>query len=102
MSELTPISNAQAIDILLSDQAARATFDAESARFALLDRIIVARTDRGWSQAELASRLGWKRPAVSRLEAGNTDPRWSTIVAVLTAPDLPMSVGGTELTRTAS
>jgi predicted transcriptional regulator len=46
---------------------------------------VKARAERGWSQADLARELGLPRSAISRLEAGDTDPRLSTVVAVCSA-----------------
>ena len=91
------ISGEEAIDLLLEDVDAREAFDAESVKYEMLDQIIAARKGKGWSQADLAERLGWQRPAVSRFEAGETDPRWSTVAAVLSAVGLPFSVGGEDL-----
>lgn len=95
------ICHKDAMELLLRDSTARTAFDAEAARYELLDRMISARRARGWSQAELARVLGWKRPAISRLEAGDTDPRWSTVAAVLNALGLPVAVGGQDLDRIA-
>ena len=44
-----------------------------------------ARRRIGISQAELARRMNTSQPTVARLEAGGTDPRWSTIQRALQA-----------------
>jgi len=38
------------------------------------NRIRVLRAERGWSQAELAARLGVSRQTVNAIEAGRYDP----------------------------
>ncbi|MBI5162844.1 MAG: helix-turn-helix domain-containing protein [Magnetospirillum sp.] len=48
-------------------------------------QIRAARALLGWSQAELAQRAGVHKNALARLEAGRTDPRVSTMDAVIEA-----------------
>ena len=43
------------------------------------------RRRKGISQAELARRMNTSQPTVARLEAGGTDPRWSTVQRALQA-----------------
>ncbi len=43
-------------------------------RLAMKNRIRVLRTERGWSQAELAQRLGVSRQTVIAIEKGKYDP----------------------------
>lgn len=45
------------------------------------------RLSRGLSVEDVAARLDVQREWVERLEAGNTDPRWSTVIAALQAMD---------------
>jgi transcriptional regulator with XRE-family HTH domain len=51
----------------------------------LADLVHRARAYAGLSQAELAERLGTSQPAVSRWERGHDEPRWSTLVSLLSA-----------------
>ena len=46
------------------------------------DAIREAREARGWSQAELGSRLGFSQSRISKIERGAVDLRLSTLVAV--------------------
>jgi transcriptional regulator with XRE-family HTH domain len=48
-------------------------------RRAFAARMRAARAILGWSQVELASRIGLTQRAVHKLEQGNTEPRRSTI-----------------------
>ena len=43
------------------------------------------RSEAGWSQAELAARLGTTQSAVSRWERGGDEPRLSTLTAIVAA-----------------
>jgi transcriptional regulator with XRE-family HTH domain len=52
-------------------------------------RIRDARSQRGWSQNELASRAGVKQPTLQRIEAGlRMDPSIRTIAALAVALDM--------------
>lgn len=53
--------------------------------------IKVVRQDRGWTQQELAERLGKARQAIQKLETGTVNPRFLTVVEVAKALDV--SVG---------
>lgn len=87
------ISGEKAMDILLEEPAARAEYERLAPRERLINQIIAARIRRGWSQADLARELGVSRPVVSRLESGDNDPRWSTIVKVFTLLEIPLTAG---------
>jgi ribosome-binding protein aMBF1 (putative translation factor) len=47
--------------------------------FALGDAVLRARIQRGWSQAELADRIGTKQANISRIESGLANPTSSMI-----------------------
>jgi DNA-binding XRE family transcriptional regulator len=72
---------------------AAAEYDRLRPRYDFIAAVVKARAERGWSQADLARELGLPRSAISRLEAGDTDPRLSTVVAVCSALGLPLRIG---------
>lgn len=76
-----------------ADPEFRKVYDTNHPRHALIARIVRTRLERGWTQRDLADAAGLKQPAVARLERGDTDPRWSTVVTVCAALELPLSVG---------
>jgi ribosome-binding protein aMBF1 (putative translation factor) len=47
--------------------------------FALADAVLRARIQRGWSQSELADRIGTKQANISRIESGLANPTSSMI-----------------------
>lgn len=49
-----------------------------------------ARRLRGLTQGELAIRLGTTQSAVARLESGQTDPRFATVLNAVRACDLDL------------
>ncbi|MDH6229094.1 MULTISPECIES: helix-turn-helix transcriptional regulator [Streptomyces] len=50
------------------------------------------RTERGWSQAELARRAGMSQPAVARLETSLTLPSTRTLLRVAAALEQPLHI----------
>jgi transcriptional regulator with XRE-family HTH domain len=68
---------------MLRDPAVKAEYEAQAEEFALLDEMLKARRRAGLTQAEVASRMGTKTPAVARLEAGGGSQRHSPSVATL-------------------
>ena len=56
--------------------------------FALGDAMIRGRIKRGWSQAELAERVGTKQANISRIEAGLANPTLNLIQRILQVLDL--------------
>ena len=59
---------------LLRDKEVRAEYDALRPKYELIEQIILARTEQGITQAELAKRTGTKQGNISRLESGNYNP----------------------------
>lgn len=65
-----------------TDPDFRAAFDAGAQRDALVRALVDARKHLGITQRQLAERTGLTTSALSRMEAGAVDPRWSTIARV--------------------
>lgn len=57
----------------------------------LEDTIRQARSQRGWTQNDLASRLGTTPATVSRWERGRARPRWSRLRSLAQVLEMPPS-----------
>ena len=52
-------------------------------------RVLVSvREERGWTQGQLARRLGWSPQQLSRMEGGHREPMLSTILLLAAALDM--------------
>ncbi len=62
--------------------------EALKALFALGDAVLRARIERGWSQTELARRVGTKQANISRIESGLGNPTFNLLQKILKVLDL--------------
>ena len=66
-----------------SKQKVKDEYDALAPEFSLLRGMLLARENSGLSQAEIASRMGTKAPAITRLESSLTSGKHSPSLATL-------------------
>ena len=60
-------------DKLLKNPKVRSEYEKLGPEFLLAQSLIRARLKKGWTQAELARRVGMQQPNIARLEGGNYD-----------------------------
>jgi ribosome-binding protein aMBF1 (putative translation factor) len=72
--------------------AARHGYERARSAYTLGKKVREAREARGWSQAQLAARVGISQPAIARLELGSTEPRVSTLHRIAAALDARLVV----------
>ncbi len=77
---------------MLKDPAFKREYDALEAEFQLASSIIERRLAKGWSQRQLANRIGTKQPVISRLESGSSKPSLSLLQRVAKALDATVIV----------
>jgi transcriptional regulator with XRE-family HTH domain len=63
----------------LRNPAVRAEYEALEAEFRLIDQLLTMRTAAGLTQQQVAEKMNTQKTNISRLERGNTNPRWSTL-----------------------
>lgn len=66
-------------DELLQDPALRAEWERTALARAVATWVLRYRAEHGLSQRRLAALLGWKQPAVARLELGEHEPSLATL-----------------------
>ena len=60
-------------------------YDALDKEFELIDELLKARSEAKMTQAQVAKAMGVKQSAVDRIESGNLDMKYSTLVNYLNA-----------------
>ncbi len=58
----------------LKDPTFKAEFDRQQPEFAVINAIIEARRNKGFTQKFLAQKIGTKQSVISRLESGRANP----------------------------
>jgi DNA-binding XRE family transcriptional regulator len=66
----------------LRDPEFRARWERTALGRALADGLVRFRADHNLTQRQLAERLGWKQPAVARLELGERNPDLPTLIHI--------------------
>jgi transcriptional regulator with XRE-family HTH domain len=61
--------------------------DLVARRRELMEELVTLRQEQGWSQTEIAARMGTSQSAVARLERGDLDVRLSTLERYAAALD---------------
>lgn len=64
----------------LTNPEVRAEYEKLDNEFDLIDKLLSMRTKAGLTQEQVAERMQTQKSNVSRLENGNTNPSWSTLV----------------------
>ena len=69
----------QALEEQMKDPEFKAEYDALEPEFAIIQAIIDARKDAGFTQKELSERTGIAQADISKLENGNANPSLKTL-----------------------
>ncbi len=73
-------SRKQVLQKDLKDPGFRAQWERSALARAVALRLVAFRAEHELSQVQLARKLGMKQPMVARLEAGEKNPTWETLV----------------------
>ncbi len=76
----------------LRNTTVKAEYDTLTPEYTVIKSIIASRHKQGWSQGELAKRIGTKQPVISRLESGASNPTLELLQRVATALELKLEV----------
>ena len=64
----------------LADTEVKAEYDVLENEFAFIDQLLSMRAQAGLTQAQVAEKMQTQKSNVSRLERGNANPSWSTLL----------------------
>ncbi|MBI5134792.1 helix-turn-helix transcriptional regulator [Candidatus Uhrbacteria bacterium] len=76
----------------LKDPAVRKEFGKLAPEFALIEMIIEKRIAKGFTQAQLAKKIGTQQSAIARLESGNYNPSIGLLQKVAGALNAKLNV----------
>jgi transcriptional regulator with XRE-family HTH domain len=85
-------SRKQVLEMDLKDPAFRELWERSALARAVALRLVGYRSEHGLSQVQLAKKLGMKQPMVARLEAGEKNPTWETLVRLSERLDIEFVV----------
>ena len=77
---------------MLKDPKFKKAYDALQPEFELAVAIIQKRIDKKMTQAALAKKMGTKQSAISRLESGNSNPRFNLLKKAANALDSKLKI----------
>ena len=77
---------------ILKDPEIKKAYDALQPEFELAAAIIQKRIDKKMTQAALAKKMGTKQSAISRLESGNSNPRFNLLKKAAKALDSKLKI----------
>lgn len=84
---------------LLKDKDIKKTYKELGPEFELVQLIIEKRNQKGFTQAQLAKKVGTQQSAISRLEQGSYNPSLAFLHKVATALDTELQVSLTAQQR---
>lgn len=64
----------------LANPEVKAEYDNLEAEFKLIDQLISMRSQAGLTQEQVAERMNTQKSNISRLERGNSNPSWATLM----------------------
>jgi len=76
----------------LKDKEVKNAYDAMGPEYEVVRAIIRHRIKRGWTQTQLAERIGSRQPVISRLEKGEGNPSLQTLQRLANALELSLHV----------
>lgn len=76
----------------LKDPAFKAEYDRQQPEFAVIEAMLKARVEKGFTQAKLAKKIGTKQSVISRLERGNANPSIGFLQKLAAALDTRLEI----------
>ena len=77
---------------LLSDPKVKKEYDRLAPRYAVISALIAARIKKGFTQKELAQKMGTKQSSIARLEGGNVNPSLNFLGKIASVMGLKLTI----------
>lgn len=93
MSDMNIRNMSEAINDLIKERPElEEVIEGEDPVYQLRKRILELRLEKGYSQEELAKKAGTKQAVISRIENGESEPRFQTINKIAKALDKKVKI----------
>ena len=93
MSEMNIRNMSKAINDLIKERPElEEVIEGEDPVYQIRKRILELRLEKGYSQEELAKKAGTKQAVISRIENGESEPRFQTINKIAKALDKKVKI----------
>ena len=93
MSEMNIRNMSEAINDLIKERPElEEVIEGEDPVYQIRKRILELRLEKGYSQEELAKKAGTKQAVISRIENGESEPRFQTINKIAKALDKKVKI----------
>ena len=76
----------------LDNPEVKAEYDDLESEFNLIDKLLTMRTTAGLTQEQVAERMKTQKSNISRLERGNANPSWATLLKYAHACSFDLSL----------
>lgn len=76
----------------LDNPEVKAEYDKLENEFSLINQLLAMRTKAGLTQEQVAERMHTRKSNISRLERGNANPSWSTLMKYANACGFELSL----------
>lgn len=81
----------------LDNPEVKAEYEQMEAEFNFIDQLLSMRTKAGLTQEQVAQKMQTQKSNISRLEKGNSNPSWSTLVKYAHACGFELSIKANKL-----
>jgi ribosome-binding protein aMBF1 (putative translation factor) len=92
MNKFNPISFKKIFNQAMKDPEIKSEYDRLGPEYEIIEAIIRKRIEKNLSQKELATKMGTKQSALSRLESGNYNPSLLFLKKIATALDSKLTI----------
>ena len=85
-------------DKAFENQEVKTEYEKLEAEFSLVDQLISMRSQAGLTQEQVAKRMQTQKSNISRMERGNSNPSWATLLKYAQACGFELSLQSRKLT----
>lgn len=85
----------------LLNPSVKEEYDRLEDEFNLIDQLLSMRNSAGLTQAQVATKMGTQKSNISRLEKGNSNPNWNTLLSYADACGYELAIAAKKIQHSA-